>query len=135
MIPGVSTLLKQNVLTDVHQLYRLTLPIDTVTGNAGGIMRPPIVLFAWGPFQFTGVITDLSFDIKLFDGEGLPRRATANVTIKGRALQSIKKVDDLFDPTFNPEVESQFSPEKKPLFGDKRIDLLSTMKKSLVRYK
>ncbi len=131
LIPGVNDLLKMNVLPDVLKLYRLTLPVETVTGNAGGLMRPPVVAFVWGPFQFTGVVASLSFNLNLFDTDGLPRRATAQVTMKGRAMQEVKEVDTLFDPSYDAEVKGKF--DASAVKKDKRLDLLANIKKATIK--
>lgn len=128
LIPGMGAALKMNVLPEVLKLYRLTLPLETVTGNAGGLMRPPVVAFVWGPFQFTGVIESLNFDLNLFDKDGLPRRAKADVKMTGRAMQKVDKVDTLFDPSYESKVKGKFDAER--VNKDKRLDLLTNMKKS-----
>jgi hypothetical protein len=50
---------------------------------------PPIVQFIWGPpigspvgFQFTAIIEKLTQKFTLFDSDGVPLRATLNVTFK-----------------------------------------------------
>ncbi|MCB9765018.1 MAG: hypothetical protein H6739_34915 [Alphaproteobacteria bacterium] len=127
-IPGMSSLLEQSVLPHVVALYRLTIPLETHTGNAGGLMRPPVVALLWGPFQFCGVIESVSFDIKPFDREGFPRRATAQVTMKGRAFQKLASVDALFDPTFTPSAASDnIEALDVGFFDDPRMDLLEEM--------
>ncbi len=44
--------------------------------------EPPHVEFQWGKFQFTAVIANLSQKFTLFDKEGVPLRATVDVTFQ-----------------------------------------------------
>ncbi|QGQ96644.1 LysM peptidoglycan-binding domain-containing protein [Paenibacillus psychroresistens] len=43
---------------------------------------PPVVRFVWGNLNFTGVVTNVSQKFTMFSGEGVPVRATLNVTFK-----------------------------------------------------
>lgn len=120
-IPGMSSLLEQNALFGVAALYRLTMPVATHTGNAAALMRPPVVGFCWGPLQFVGVIENLSFDIKPWDRDGFPRRAEAQVTMKGRAMQELATVDKFFDPSFEATVTAS---DNMSGMSDERMELV-----------
>ena len=44
--------------------------------------RPPLVMFSWGGFQFTGVVESLTLRYTMFLPDGKPCRATANLSVK-----------------------------------------------------
>jgi len=96
----------ESVLDQIAELYRLTMPIKVKTGNAGGFMRPPLVTFLWEKFQFVGIIENVQFSVVLFDDKGKPKRATANVTMKGRAMYPETDPEKFFSPLFVPEAAS-----------------------------
>jgi len=84
---------------DVLKLHKLTLPMSVEDGDGNEVMRPPICAFIWGDFQFQGVIEKLKVDFKLFDTNGVPRRAECTITMKGRALSQAKTSDDFLEGT------------------------------------
>lgn len=48
----------------------------------GEMHRPRKVLLLWGSFSFSGALTALTYDFKLFKPDGTPLRATANCTFR-----------------------------------------------------
>ncbi|MEC7985421.1 MAG: hypothetical protein VX278_09670 [Myxococcota bacterium] len=64
-------------------LHAWTLLIDP-TDKTGLLRRPYLVCFEWGDMAFTGGISSLDIDFTLFDSDGTPMRAKAEVTITGR---------------------------------------------------
>jgi nucleoid-associated protein YgaU len=64
--------------------------------NLSKVGRPPQVLFQWGQaFGFVAVITSITQKFVLFDDEGVPLRATLDVS-----FQQVKEIDKL--PPQNP---------------------------------
>ena len=59
---------------DLHEEQR--------AGNRSNKKRPPHVTFQWGSFNFEGVITNLKQQFTLFSSEGVPMRATVNLTLQ-----------------------------------------------------
>ena len=55
---------KSNTLAAMQQLYQLTMPhVEVKDKKSGkGFWRPPLVVFKWGDFAFSGVVDDLDFD-------------------------------------------------------------------------
>lgn len=97
---GVSDLLgfalknSSSVRAHAELLYGYTLPrIGTYPD-----MRPPVLTFTWGQlsgstlfgkgFGFRGIIDDLSIEFLVFDADGNPRRATAELKMRGQAFFS-----------------------------------------------
>jgi hypothetical protein len=126
-----SALLSDNdetVLKDIVGLYKLTMPIEVKTGNSGGYMRPPLVTFIWEQFQFVGVMENIQFAVTLFDDDGRPRRATANVTMKGRAMFPSTDPEDFFSPAYEPPAASSTTGDLSlGLFADPRLDILASL--------
>ena len=48
---------------------------------------PPGVRFAWGSFQFDGVMTAMNETLQFFDAEGHPLRAEVSITISKQEIQ------------------------------------------------
>lgn len=46
------------------------------------IHAPPVIIFAWGTFQFTGVVEKVEQKFTMFTSAGIPARATVKATIK-----------------------------------------------------
>jgi hypothetical protein len=84
---------------NVSKLHKLTLPMKMKDDNGDEVLRPPICAFIWGDFQFQGVIEQLKVDFKLFDANGVPRRAECKITMKGRALSQAKSSADFLEGT------------------------------------
>lgn len=72
-----------NVRTHVDELWKLAL-IDTHTKNpVTQRARPPLCQFVWGrKWSFIAVIASLSVRYTLFNEDGVPVRATADVTFQ-----------------------------------------------------
>ncbi len=120
----------QSVTAALSRLYRLTLPVETPTGNAGGRMRPPVVIFEWGDLQFTGVLESVGFELTLFDLEGRPRRATAACSMKGRALQRSASPDAFFGVEYDAPPGNLLWVDPSPALDptdDSRLDILSKL--------
>jgi Contractile injection system tube protein len=77
---------KASILDDMKALHALTIPREVTDSEPAGLIRPPVVLFLWESFKFTGLITSMSFQVKLFDALGAPRRASVDITLEGRAF-------------------------------------------------
>lgn len=84
-----------SIKTKLKDLYDLTTPTVKVSGNATE-KRPPLVIFEWGDFRFAGVMEKLDAKLLLFDEQGQPKRATANITLKGRAFSQAVTADEFF---------------------------------------
>lgn len=113
----------ESVMAEVEALYALTLPITAVDGNAGGTMRPPVVIFSWGDLTFRGVVKSLNIDFVVFDEDGLPRRATVTVSMEGRLILDGKNTD-LFDPDYEPK-HSASRGRSLALTSDSRLSALA----------
>lgn len=57
--------------------------------------EPPRVAFAWGPFRFTAVVTNMTQKFTLFKKDGIPVRAKVDITF----TQYDDKVPDYQNPT------------------------------------
>ena len=87
-----SLLNKDNVMEDVGNLYKMTIPHE----DANKAKRPPLCGFLWGNFQFFGGVTGLDVKFVLFDISGLPRRAEVSMTMLGQAMHVPSKAEELF---------------------------------------
>ncbi len=65
----------------VGGLLALTSPIASGAGG-GEKEHPPVVVFNWGNFEFTGIVDKISVQYLMFDTDGYPIRAKANVSMK-----------------------------------------------------
>lgn len=74
---------KNDVRDHINKLWNLTR-ISTKTKNTKTDRgRPPLCLFQWGPnWSFTAVVMSLSVRFTLFNQDGTPVRATANITLQ-----------------------------------------------------
>lgn len=95
-----------SVTFDMARLYALTMPIKATDGNAGGTMRPPVVLFHYGDFTFHGVVTSYSANMTLFGKDGSPRRAEVGLSLQGRSFQP-GAWEEMFDAAFSPTQEAE----------------------------
>jgi hypothetical protein len=89
---------KKTVADYVKAWFKMTSVMD-VSGKGGSVdayRRPPIVVFRWGSFVFSGAITKLDVSITLFDVDGEPRRATVKVDMVGRALADLKPEEVIY---------------------------------------
>lgn len=98
-IPGLAAPLLQFGRGNAHTLS-MQLFFDTYTYDAGKDVRqytkkvtdllnideelhaPPVCLFSWGNLQFIGVLERAEQNFTLFDSDGIPVRATVDVTFK-----------------------------------------------------
>lgn len=121
---------ESSVTRQVAELYRLTLPVESRTGNAGGRMRPPVVYFVWGDLQFTGVLESVNVEFTLFDVEGRPRRATAACAMRGRAMQLSGSPSAFFGVEYGapPGAAVWTDPAANPL-DDPRVNLLTRLRR------
>lgn len=93
---------KKSVADALKLLYAMTRPAERSVGKGKDAVKdvmPPVLLFEWGDFSFVGVTSDLDIKITLFDIKGRPRRATADLKLRGHN-QGLDPVSDLksFDP-------------------------------------
>jgi hypothetical protein len=101
-------------LTDVRELtskvtYFMTpKPADGAAGGSGGggssqqtQLIPPGVRFAWGTFQFDGVMDQLEESLEFFSPDGKPLRASVSMTLSQQKI-------------FNPEVAAGRRPSGGP---------------------
>jgi hypothetical protein len=72
--------------------------------------RPPVILFSWGDgdaLTFAGAISELSYDITMFNGKGQPMRATVKMTMQGELMPKANpKVADIINGDQAPEKDS-----------------------------
>jgi nucleoid-associated protein YgaU len=73
---------------------------------------PPPVLFVWGPLRFKAVIERLSQRFTMFREDGIPVRATLNVTFK-----EYKTIEDQLNP--KPNESSDWSKRRVIAEGDR----------------
>lgn len=65
--------------------------------------RPiPLVAFVWGAFSFEGIIESLEQTLELFSSQGVPLRATAQLTLARQRLQSALKAPGNGSPGAGP---------------------------------
>jgi hypothetical protein len=88
---------KASVLDDMKAIHALSVPREVTDSDPAGMVRPPVLLFLWEEFKFTGVIQSLSMDVKLFDALGAPRRASVDITMEGRAFYATNDPDLFLD--------------------------------------
>ena len=72
----------KSVVTNIEALYQLTLPVQFNTPKKD--IRPPVLSFKWGDFEFTGVMASVEFEILQFDMFGKAKRAKVKCKMKGR---------------------------------------------------
>jgi len=86
---------KKTITDQMKQLYMLTIAHDHKTNDQSSFHTEGVAV-SWGDFSFVGLISNLKFDVLLFDSEGNPRRATVDVDMKGRYfIGSVKEYKDL----------------------------------------
>ncbi len=86
-----------STFTDVRKLTERVAYFITpqpVTGGAAGQFVPPGVRFAWGSFQFDGMMDSLEESLEFFSPDGRPLRASL-----GLALSQQKISTFVFGPT------------------------------------
>lgn len=105
---------KSNTLSTMQQLYALTFPYVKMakTTTEAATWRPPLVVFKWGDFSFSGVVDSLEYEMLLFDMDGNPRRATVDISLKGRAFCNMSKAGELLQVMSPKEFEEMASRQK-----------------------
>lgn len=78
-----------DVLAATRAIGALTRPLVLSAGKR----YPPMVLFTWGKFAFTGYVTDVDTEYLLFDTDGNPRRAKVSVEMLGSAFTGKGEAD------------------------------------------
>ncbi len=84
----------ESVLPTLEKYYKMTVPeaIDDVT-------RVPVVMFSWQELVFQGMVKSIDFEITLFDGDGVPKRAKIDLKLEGRAFDSTSTAADIYAGT------------------------------------
>lgn len=72
---------EQNVRKYTDRILKLLSPVKT----SKGAIVPPICLFMWGKFLFVGYISSATQTFTKFTQEGIPIRATVNLTFMEKA--------------------------------------------------
>jgi len=71
----------------------LTRKITNLLKIDSEIGAPPIITFVWGGPILTGVLTNVKQKFTLFSSDGIPLRATLNITLKEYKTESIINED------------------------------------------
>ncbi|WP_038967626.1 peptidoglycan-binding protein [Bradyrhizobium diazoefficiens] len=79
---------------------------------------PPIVRFVWGKLSFTAIIEKLTRKLTLFKPDGVPARATLNV--------SFKEYRTLPDLLINPRLQSADKSKRRVIIGNDSLWLLAS---------
>ncbi|QDF37511.1 LysM peptidoglycan-binding domain-containing protein [Bradyrhizobium symbiodeficiens] len=79
---------------------------------------PPIVRFVWGKLSFTAIIEKLTRKLTLFKPDGVPARATLNV--------SFKEYRTLPELTINPRLQSADKSKRRVIIGNDSLWLLAS---------
>ena len=105
---------KSNTLAAMQQLYQLTMPhVEVKDKKSGkGFWRPPLVVFKWGDFAFSGVVDDLDFEMLVFDTDGNPRRVMVDVTLKGRGFENLSTAKELLEIMSDDEFNEMATRQK-----------------------
>ena len=67
-----------DISSQLAKLHELIEPAKLGGGKYG---TPPIVIFSWGSFSFTGVVTSLRENLTMFLSDGRPAKATVSVSM------------------------------------------------------
>jgi hypothetical protein len=79
---------------------------------------PPIVRFVWGKLSFTAIIEKLTRKLTLFQPEGVPVRATLNI--------SFKEYRTLPQLLINPRLQSADKSKRRVIVGNHSLWLLAS---------
>ncbi len=82
--------------TDVREHTEKLLSLATIDPDKH---RPPLCLFVWGSFKFKGVLERVSQRFTMFTNDGIPVRATCNVTFKEAATAATTEPNNSPDHT------------------------------------
>jgi hypothetical protein len=75
---------------DVRLDTTITLA-EMIQQNVKTTAMVPIVRFSWGTFLFVGIISSMDETLDLFSEQGVPKRATVNLSMNGVALERGKE--------------------------------------------
>ena len=76
---------------DVRDYTKKVIALTKIAEQKDGF-RPPRCMFSWGKvFNFAAVITSLSYRYTLFRDDGIPLRATMNVTFREASDAGVKQ--------------------------------------------
>ncbi|HJZ83075.1 MAG TPA: hypothetical protein VKD91_22090 [Pyrinomonadaceae bacterium] len=71
----------QDVRAMTSKVAQFMKPTRPVSSNNQDRKVPPVVLFAWGNFMFQGMVESFKETIDFFSGNGVPLRASVNLTM------------------------------------------------------
>ncbi len=114
-----------SVLEDMQTLYDLTKK-KVESGKTEG--RLPVLAFLWHDFRFTGVITSLGFEVKLFDALGAPRRAKVSIQMMGQAFEDVDASQVL-----RTEIDAEEEMDQFSSMGLSTAKVASTLKATALR--
>jgi LysM repeat protein len=90
-------------MTDVNEKY--VKPLRNLMNVHGSIHAPPVVVFVWNDFRFTGVVESLNVTFTLFSETGKPVRAKLALGLK--EYTTVKEQRDLAQKQ-SPDVEKTY---------------------------
>jgi hypothetical protein len=95
------------------------MTIDVIADKKKKTGRPPLVSFHWGEaWSFKGVITSVTLKFTLFEGNGTPVRATADVELQ-------QAVDSKIYPKQNPTSGGDGAQTSRVVQLDETLDLIA----------
>ena len=74
----------EDVRLTTDRIAQMLQPAPAASGGATqtrGVAAPPLVVFHWGAFRFTGVLTQYKETIEFFAKEGVPLRSAVSLTL------------------------------------------------------
>ena len=71
----------QDVRLSTSKIAQLMKPTRAVSSNQQNRKVPPVVLFEWGNYKFQGMVESFKETIDFFSGNGVPLRASVNLTM------------------------------------------------------
>jgi len=81
-----------------RDVRRLIAPIMKTVQIDGKLHAPPLVVFQWGGFSFTGVITEIKQNFTMFLPDGTPFRCKLDVTFQYAGNISDKRASPFESP-------------------------------------
>lgn len=105
LLPYTANILgkSRSIQEDMEALYKLTVPGKHEDTDIDDEVWAPVVVFLWQDFKFSGVITSLTFSIKLFDVLGAPQRAQVSIKMDGRAFWAADSSADVNEDAAEPQ--------------------------------
>lgn len=85
------TVAEQNVRKYTDRILKLLIPVSSDEKSPG---VPPTCQFAWGTFIFVGYISSANQSFTRFTQEGVPVRATVNLTIMEKPDDTANSITD-----------------------------------------